>query len=175
MSYRDDLAAIRQERAAREAEIVQAEFNEVADQKEQAERQAREALRQGDRETAEAWVAEADFCESEIAKITQRMERLPQPALSEAKQAWIDQRQDLAANPKLVELAGHAHNYITQRIGAADDSPEYFELMQHALEPPGYQPQPTPDDVCEMLGIDAKTYNAGVRRLWNAKKQGDYE
>ncbi len=57
----------------------------------------------------------------------------------------------------------------------ADDSPEYFELMKHAVEPGGdYQPAWTPDDVCKALNLKPDEYNKQLQKLWSLKQSGAY-
>ena len=102
------------------------------------------------------------------------LQQLEPPQTSEAKAEWLARRQDLL-NQKSVELLGGAHRYVTERMNITDDSPEYFELMGHVIEPGGdYQPTPTPDDICKSLNLDARTYNRGVRELYRRKAAGDY-
>jgi hypothetical protein len=95
--------------------------------------------------------------------------------LSPAKQAWIARRQDLAANPLIVQGAAYFHDYITKQMGVPDDSPQYFELMSMVVEPQNYQPMMSPTEAAKISGLDAKTYNEGVKRFLQEKAAGAHK
>ena len=59
-------------------------------------------------------------------------------------------------------------------MGVPDDSPQYFELMSMVVEPQNYQPMMTPNEAAKISGLDAKTYNNGVRRFLSEKAAGSH-
>jgi hypothetical protein len=135
----------------------------------EAQKDLNDALVSDDRDSARYWVERNDALLTERAAL----EATFNPEPSQAKREWVSHRKDLV-NPKSIEAAGAWHHHITNRMGIRDDSPEYFELMGHALEPSGYQPMVTPDEVCKMLNLDAGTYNKNVDRLHRLKASGEY-
>src|SRR5262249_19126314 len=98
------------------------------------------------------------------------------------KQRWVAQRPDLASHPQFIDVAGKWHRYATEVMRVPDDSPEYVSCMNAALEPTGYEPLPTPDDVIKTINatsrygknLTAAEYNQGVNRLIDAKARGEY-
>lgn len=178
MSRADFLAALRADRHEEKRSELLTERVECEQRYRDAQQRASDLVALNDLESAKWYDAQLEEIEREVAQIDQQLDgfdhaQRPQ-GLSEAKQEWIARRQDLAAMPGASEVANAAHNHIVGTMGVTDDSPEYFELMGHALEPPSYEPMPTADDIAEACGIDADTYNRGVEKLWRLKAAGQY-
>jgi hypothetical protein len=154
--------------------LAQCEAQASAEAERQAaldcEKAASDALAQGDRESARMHLQDADY---HAAQFVEEAAKLPPPPLSQKKQEWIARRGDLN-NEVNAKLAAWAHDRIVNQMGVQDDSPNYYELMSHVLEPPNYQPFPSPDDICRELKLDPNEYNRQVQRLWNLKASGQY-
>jgi hypothetical protein len=132
----------------------------------------REFANAANREDKNYWAEVIMGAEQELQTQALELERYsPQQELSAAKQEWIARRQDLV-NPQTVQAAGNWHDYIVNRMGVADDSPNYFELMQTVLEPQGYEPLPTPDDVCRMTNVSPKEYNRQAMLIHAERQMG---
>jgi cell division septum initiation protein DivIVA len=168
--YLDEMAQLR----AEVQYLAQCEAQSNAEQEREAavecEKAAADAMIQGDRESARMHIQDADY---HAARYVEEAAKLPPPPLSQKKQEWIARRGDLNNNVN-AKLAHWAHNKLTREMGVQDDSDQYYELMSHVLEPPNYQPFPSPDDICRELKLDPNEYNRQVQRLWNLKASGQY-
>jgi hypothetical protein len=163
--YYSQIAELRKQRHQREAvERV----NEIVREHSEVEKERDEAARENDVTSYEYWDGQAEALEAEFSKL-----RGP-PGLSNEKQAFIAKRWDIPHTPETIKTANAAHHYLVNILGYADDSPQYFDGMKHYLEPAGYQPPATADDVVKMCGIDAKTYNRNARKIYNLKSAGQY-
>jgi hypothetical protein len=122
------------------------------------------------------------------------MNQLPQPQFTQQELEYMRQRPDLVANPQAVNFYA---DYIQRNMGvprtlpastdgeAPRSNPQFLELMSHVVEPTGYQPLPTPDDIVHELQTNSRyanlggkfsprDYNRGVATLIEAKKRGFY-
>ena len=153
--------------AEQDAELAAAEFAEAA-------QSIDDATARGDIEGASyAYEVGAEIlARAEQAKA--KLEALKPRGLSPAKQKWLADRWDLPQSQQMTQLATQGHAYVTQRMGLADDSPEYFQAMGHYLEAPGYQKPITPNQVCETLKLDPDEYNRQCDKLSRLKQSGSY-
>jgi hypothetical protein len=181
--FREDLAALKAEQAEIRYRQVGEDFCAIDRARMECEREANDALDRGDHDGARWMVQQASEYEQSAANLARELDQLQaqgvgvgnQPqGLSPAKQAWIARRQDLAAKPTAADHATRWHWHLTQNMGVPEDSENYFELMSHAMEPTGYQPQATPDDIAVECGLTADEYNEQVKRLWREKQRGNY-
>jgi hypothetical protein len=170
----DDLIALRQATLANQRELLVQEAELAASEIQAQNENAREYLKQGDTENAQLTMQRIMELEQQLQERYLQLGPQEENPLSPAKQAWIAQRQDLAANPVIVQGAAYFHDYITKTMGVPDDSPQYFELMSMVVEPQNYQPMMTPNEAAKISGLDAKTYNNGVRRFLSEKAAGSH-
>jgi len=133
--YREEIARLRAERNEIKYREISEDILHHDRQRLEAEQAAQEAIARGDSDSARWAIENAEQAEQSIANLSAELDQLDADAgaqagqLTEAKRAWIERRQDLAADPRVVQVAGAAHNYLTQLMGIPDDSREYFELM----------------------------------------------
>ncbi len=118
-AYRETISQLRREAAERQANELAAEIEARDQERREYEQAAINAVSQGDRDGARWHAEQMGIIEDDIVALGGKLEQvaatLPQE-LSPEKQDWIAQRSDLADDPRYVELAGHAHNYITQTM-----------------------------------------------------------
>jgi hypothetical protein len=172
----DDLIALRQQTLQTRRDMLVQEANSLAEDIQRGNEQARELLRNGQTEAAQGVMENIMSLEADLqSRYLQLEPREQQQQMSQAKQAWIARRQDLASNPVIAQGAALYHDYIVNKMGVPDDSPQYFELMGMVLEPQNYEPLPTPSDAARISGIDARTYNEGVKRFLSEKAAGAHK
>jgi hypothetical protein len=178
--YREEITRLKAERNETRYKEIAEDILYHDRQRLEAEQAAQDAVARGDTEGARYLIENAEQAEQSIARLSADLDQLDASAggqqagqLSEAKRAWIERRQDLV-NPQTIEAAGAWHNHLVGTLGYQDDSPEYFSAMQTVLEPQGYEPVITPDEVCERLGLKPEEYNKQVEKLWRRKAAGEY-
>jgi hypothetical protein len=167
----DDLMELRRATIETRREMLAQEASNLAEDINRENQAAREHLKNGDTEAAQGAMENIMRLEADLQSRYLELGPRDENQMSAAKQAWIARRRDLI-NPVTVEGAGLFHDYITKKMGVRDDSPEYFELMGHVLEPDNYQPMITPDEAAKISGVDARTYNQGVRQFMAEKAAG---
>jgi hypothetical protein len=174
--YYTDLMQLRQQTIANRREMVAQEAQNIADDIRRGNEQARELLRNGQTEAAQGVMENIFSLEADLqSRYLQLEPREQQQQMSQAKQEWIARRQDLASNPIIAQGAALYHDYIVNKMGVKDDSPEYFELMSMVVEPQNYQPMMTPSEAAKISGVDARTYNQGVNRFLAEKAAGAHK
>jgi hypothetical protein len=172
----NELAALRERTLEHKRSMLESEAQELTEQIVEGQSLAKEYLQRGDLESARIEDENVMALESDLQSRLLDLHTAGggPPVTSAAKQQWMARRQDIVG-PQNANALGAVHQHITQTMQVPDDSREYFELMSHAAEPPGYQPLITPDEVGQTLGVDAKTYNRNVRELQRRKSLGDYK
>jgi hypothetical protein len=171
-NYREQIAQLRAERLRTQQMQAVEDYKYLESVWHETTNNAQTNLLSGDREAAHECDEYAESLEQQMRELAPK---LPPPQISARKQEWIARRADLASNPVNVRNADAVHRYLTEHMNIEDDSDTYYELMSAACEPVNYQPMVSPDEVCEMVGIDAKTYNAGVNRLARLKASGGHQ
>jgi hypothetical protein len=171
----DDLVQLRQQTLQTRRDMLVQEANNIAEDIQRGNEQARELLRNGQTEAAQGVMENIMSLEADLQSRYLQLEPRGEQQMSQAKQEWISRRQDLAANPVIAQGAALYHDYIVNKMGVPDDSPQYFELMGMVLEPTNYQPMMTPTEAAKISGVDARTYNQGVNRFLAEKAAGAHK
>jgi hypothetical protein len=168
-SYAGTIARLRHEAYERSVRDLEYEANRLNSEIAEIETQAFEADQDGRVDDVDWLMRDA---REKTAELNNVMMQLPQaPQYSETKLEWARRRPDLVNHPGFAQSADAWHNYILG-LGVQDDSPEYQQMMTTALEPQGYEPMPTPDDliktmnetsrICRKDPLTAKQYNKHV-------------
>jgi hypothetical protein len=169
-NFREQVARLQQQAHEREIAALETEANQLNAEANELWEQAAQADNDGDSDYAVDLVRLANQKNQELQS---KLAYLPQqdPAMSETKQKWFIDHQHLrdpnygsrhwANNSKYISeaeknavgfdnLTQLTYNYGRERLGYPDDSPELVSFMNEMVEPAGYQPQLTPDEVVRM-------------------------
>ena len=186
----DPLAQLREQTIASKRESLETEVNTLLADLEQSRELARDYLRNGDVESAKFEDEYIISKESDLQTLALELERYgggraQEAQLTPAEQQYLAQCGDSVLRPHWsglrnpdgspvigLQALGFAHDYARAH-NIPRDSKTAFEILE-VVSPVEKSPVPTPREVCEMTGIDGKTYNRGVRELHKRKAQGDY-
>jgi len=172
-NYREQIARLQREAIESELVAAQNEALHLESEIKDLWQSAAQADDSGDHDTAIYYSRAAN---EKTQELQAALSKLPQaPAYSEKKIEWMQRRPDLVSHPEFFKTAGAWHEYL-MRLGVQDDSEQYRDMMTAALEPAGYEAQPSPDDVINEINktskycdvtrggkpLTAKQYNAHV-------------
>jgi hypothetical protein len=153
-TYAETVARLRQQSYERQVSDLTYQADELNREINDLYEQAVEADQNGEGDTVHFLMTEAREKEQHLVNVQQQLPQPPQ--YSERKLRWAQRRRELTSHPQFLQTADAWHNYITGPMGVQDDSDDYERLMSTALEPQGYEPIPTPDELIKTINETSK-------------------
>jgi hypothetical protein len=170
-SYQETVARLRAESYERNQNNLRYEANRLASEIAELEQQAVDADGRGESDTVDYYMADVQAKSQELGNVLAQLPQ-PQQQYSQRKLEWAQRRPEIVNSPGFGQTADAWHQYLTQVVGVQDDSDQYADMMTAALEPQGYEPVPSPDELlktinetsryCRNKPLTAKTYNKFV-------------